>query len=445
MDARHTERLLRIFAALLPAFAPGCADDEIDTSQFTEDLCNEAGYQILDAVEPAAAVDYVELRDTLNYDWGEGEMWETPNVRDSSGQRCAGASDPAACQAAFEALSPASSFLVGGFEGTIHRSVALTRGDDVQAIGTRPDLDAFLGPIDTAGDAALLATMQGHSLVCESDNDAVLGSGGYRLHTRTGGGCGEGDDIEEHIIVVDEDGNITTMKTVLVEKGDPGCAVGRLPAGRCRRRLARAAHPVGAFLAEVAQLEAAAVPAFDQLAGDLRRHGAPRPMIAAALRARRDEVRHARVTRRLAARYGTRVIAPRIESSARADFEAVAADNLVEGCVRETFGALVAHLQARRAADPVLRRALGTIAADETRHAALSWSMHEWARARMPVAARRRLARHGAQAVQRLSHELTGAHPEAVYRLAGMPRPDEAKALFGRLHARLLTDATRAG
>ncbi len=444
MDARHTERLLRIFAALLPAFAVGCSDD-IDTSQFTEDLCNEAGLQILDAIEPTAAVDYVELRDALNYDWGEGEMWESVNVLDSSGQPCAGASDPAACQAAFEALSPASAFILGGFEGQIHRTVALTRGDDVQAIGARPELDAFLGEIDTAGDAALIATMEGHRLVCDSDNDAVLGSGGYRLHTTTGGGCGDGDDVEEHIIVVDANGGIETIKTVLIEKGDPGCAVGRLPAGRCRRRIVRAAHPVGAFLAEVAQLEAAAVPAFDQLVGDLRRHGAPARMVVAARRARADEVRHARVTRRLAARYGARVVAPRIEPTEHHDLEAVAADNLVEGCVRETFGALVAHLQARRAADPVLRRALGRIAIDETRHAALSWSLQEWARARMPSAARRRLARHGADAVHRLSQELTGAHPEAVYRLAGMPRPDDAKALFGQLHARLLADATRAG
>lgn len=441
MDARDTERLLRIFAALLPAFAGGCADD-LDTSQFTEDLCNEAGFQILDAIEPAEAVDYVELRDTVNYDWGEGPMWDAPGVRDSSGELCGGASDAAACQAAFEALSPESEFVVGGFEGAIHRSVALTRGDEAQAIGTRPNLDAFLGGIDTAGDAALLATMEGHQLVCEGDNDASLGSGGYRLHTRTGGGCGEGDDVEEHVIVVSESGEIRTVQTVLVEKGDPGCAVGRLPAGRCHRRVARAGHPVGSFLAEVAQLEAAAVPAFDQLVADLRRHGAPRSMVAAARRARHDEVRHARVTRRLAARYGARVIAPRIESTPRGDLEAVAAENLSEGCVRETFGALVAHLQARRAADPVVRRALGAIALDETRHAALSWSMHAWARDRMSSRARRRLAQHGERAVQRLSHELTGAHPQEVYRLAGMPRPDEAKALFDRLRVRLLQDAT---
>jgi hypothetical protein len=51
----------------------------------------------------------------------------------------------------------------------------------------------------------------------------------------------------------------------------------------------------------------------------------------------------------------------------------------VEGCVRETWGALFGAYQAQNAQDPGVRRAMATIADDETRHAALSWQLHHWA------------------------------------------------------------------
>jgi len=53
----------------------------------------------------------------------------------------------------------------------------------------------------------------------------------------------------------------------------------------------------------------------------------------------------------------------------------VALENAVEGCVRETYGALIATRQAEAASDPVVRRAMRKIAADETAHAALSWDV----------------------------------------------------------------------
>ena len=106
----------------------------------------------------------------------------------------------------------------------------------------------------------------------------------------------------------------------------------------------------------------------------------------------------------------------------------VAADNAAEGCVRETFGALVATLQARRAADPIVRNAMRSIAIDETRHAALSWELAAWAHARMSPLERRRVAAHAREAAERFVAAVD--HPEAVHRVAGMPRPDEAHALF---------------
>ncbi len=55
---------------------------------------------------------------------------------------------------------------------------------------------------------------------------------------------------------------------------------------------------------------------------------------------------------------------------------------VAEGCVGETIAALVAREQRARAADPAVVQALGHIAEDEERHAALAWRFVRWAIAR---------------------------------------------------------------
>ena len=51
------------------------------------------------------------------------------------------------------------------------------------------------------------------------------------------------------------------------------------------------------------------------------------------------------------------------------ELEAIAIENAVEGCVRESFGALLATWQAKTAGDARVRAAMKRIARDETRHA----------------------------------------------------------------------------
>src|SRR5690606_19789573 len=57
--------------------------------------------------------------------------------------------------------------------------------------------------------------------------------------------------------------------------------------------------------------------------------------------------------------------------------------NAVEGCVHETFAALMAGCRAQRSSDWVMRRVFGRIAADETRHGQLAWDLHAWLRAQL--------------------------------------------------------------
>ena len=53
----------------------------------------------------------------------------------------------------------------------------------------------------------------------------------------------------------------------------------------------------------------------------------------------------------------------------------IALENATEGCVRETYGALVAHRQANIATDRSIRCMMQTIATDETNHAGLAWDV----------------------------------------------------------------------
>ena len=133
----------------------------------------------------------------------------------------------------------------------------------------------------------------------------------------------------------------------------PGSA-GRATHGLIVPQAPRAPSPYADYLARAAHLESASVLSFARLRRELASHGAPRCLLRAVRRARRDEERHAGSVGRLARRHGASPARPRVPRTAPRALEEIARENAVEGCVRETFGALVARLQASRCADPDL-------------------------------------------------------------------------------------------
>ena len=164
-------------------------------------------------------------------------------------------------------------------------------------------------------------------------------------------------------------------------------------------------EPLGAWLARAAWLEASAVHAFRRLARELRAHGAPAELVRAARASARDEVRHARVMSALAKEHGAAV--PRVEAPSFEvrDLETIARENAVEGCVSESYGAVVAAWQASCSNDADVAHAMASIAPDELRHAALGWAVHAWAEQRLELDARERVRRARDEAAAALLRE----------------------------------------
>jgi hypothetical protein len=168
------------------------------------------------------------------------------------------------------------------------------------------------------------------------------------------------------------------------------------------------------MLARLAYLEAASVPAFERLARELEAHGAPLHLRQAALRAARDEVRHARVMAGFARRAGAAVRRPRVARGGVRSLVAIALENVVEGCVNETFGAAVAVAQSMTASDARLRRAMERIAGDELRHAELAWRVARWIDGRLEPRERARVARAQRKAVKALARQTAQELPREV-------------------------------
>lgn len=200
---------------------------------------------------------------------------------------------------------------------------------------------------------------------------------------------------------------------------------GRRPAGLEEAHAADGCA-VGRYFASMAHLEAASVHAFRTMARELVAHGAPSRLVAAARRAARDEIRHARLTRQMAARHGGTPAPVRVAATAPRSLEAMATENAVEGCVRETFGALLASWQARAAGDERVRAMMTEIAVDEARHAELAWALDAWSRRVLDREARRRVREARRAAAEALAAEMQLAPPAELVDRVGLP--DVARA-----------------
>lgn len=196
---------------------------------------------------------------------------------------------------------------------------------------------------------------------------------------------------------------------------------------------------VGHYFAALAQLEAAAIEAFTIMEEELIDFRAPADLVRRVARARNDEVRHAQQMSELARQHGASVPEVSIAPRQRRNLRDVAIENVAEGCVRETWGALCAHWQARAASQLEARRVWQRVAVDETEHAELSRDVHHWLWEQLSSDDRGLVAAAKQRAIAELLAEQEREREPAqeVVRWAGVPDRDRASELLRKLAARL--------
>ena len=211
------------------------------------------------------------------------------------------------------------------------------------------------------------------------------------------------------------------------------CNGGRRPRGLVESPPA-ARSALGSYFAQLAHLEAASVLAFRRMARQLRSVGAPDALVAHARQAAREEVRHARLTRRLAVRFGGKPNPVEAPAPSAATIEELALENAREGCVGETFGAAVASWQALHAADPEIRAVAEALHEDEVGHADLAWEVDAWAHTQLSPDARLRVAQAKEEAIRHLECAPAEGSRELA-QVAGLPAGIEHIQLLAALRA----------
>jgi hypothetical protein len=423
-SSTRIDKILRqILSLSLPPLAGACG---IDTDGFDPIACgpDNGPPQLITGVKPQDPADYVELR-LLEDIGGRGSR-----TLESVGEKCATATDKTACEGKVAAATSEQGFFLGGCGDICPRHILIVNtGDDVNVVSTMEGVKAWAGPVDSPADAVLVAQLAGYGVACNNPERGGVRPAGNAyevLATKLTASCTP-VEVTRYVLGVDADGDLKEVESEVIES-DSGSCIGRRPAGLSRIE-GRGRTRVGAYFANVAELEAASVHAFDMLEQELLHHGAPRALVERARMARQDEVRHAQVMRRVSARYGGRFEEPRVERRPARSLEEIAIENAAEGCVRETFGALVGMWQASCARDPMVRRVMKRIARDETRHASLAWAIDAWVRPRLTPEARRRVEKARQAALRGIEEETRRGYDRALVAFAGMPGDAAARRL----------------
>ena len=382
-------------------------------------ICAGSRPRLTDGWHTEPALDYVA------HVWGSRAVpatTTTTTTQEESGVRCSGASSKADCEAAYDALVPATSW-PRGTPAPLPEYFTYTRGDDVGTIGSAAELRQILGDIDTPNEAAVWLYV----------NDRAVGCA--ELETLADGYLGHAEALLSDCpityqpvdVKVAPDGTLTEVKRGAVVTTN-SCA-GRRPNGLEIALGARATSQLGNCFAQMAELELASIAAFTVLERQLATHGAPESLLQRCRAARRDEIAHARLVTRLARRFGAQPRPVRVAPQGLPSLSQLALDNAREGCVRELYGAAVATWQSTYAQDPQVREVFRGIARDEAEHAALALDIAAWLEQHLSEAERAQVEAERRHARVQLDAEL-GVAPDAETRnVAGLPSAAQAAAL----------------
>ncbi|WP_375756406.1 ferritin-like domain-containing protein [Corallococcus exercitus] len=435
----NSHRLRRLFSRALhaslatPLVLAGCGTEgSVGTKDYSEIECTDGSPAVSD-LTLTPAPDFVQLR-YIGTNGGQPMGAYSPSS--SSGEACATATDVPTCKEALEDATVTAGFHHVCLDFCTDAFLVTTRGDEVKTYATLAELQGLLGTVDTEQEAVLKTFAAGYSLLCGKKEQGAVkrnDDGSFNVISTKGYACGPGTELTQHVVKVTASGEVQELEKRVLEKGDPNCNIGRRPVGLQVAEACDAPEALGRYFADAAHLEAASVHAFLRLRDELELHGADVGLQDAARRSAMEEVQHARVTDRLARRFGGTPQRPVVAELPPRSLVEVALENAVEGCVRETYGALLAHHQALHARDLEVREAMVRIAEDETRHAALSWDIDQWARPRLSEQQREALREAQKRAVALLREEVAVPLDASIITEAGMPTPEAALALLDTL------------
>jgi hypothetical protein len=408
-------------------------------------VCRGFGDKLLEGVtvDPAKGhADYLELREEpMSFgsaaapDGGDAGAGSSPTILGKTGRACATATDQPTCEAALRRIRSGRGFTYRAKGSPMAPQMIVTYlvanfGDRFEVAATEDELRRILAPIDTTNDVELVAGC------------------GRMLKTATGweltkiltdrGDCWGGTSGWQRF-AVSPDGAVTLTEDHAVSR-PPTCISGRRPDGLVASTRDEGHGSLADFFAESAYLEAASVVAFERLADELTTLGAPAELVARARKSRDDETRHAAIMDGFVRGLGCTPRAVQIAPMQARSELAIALENAVEGCIRETFGALVAHYQANAAESAEVRESMRRIAEDETSHASLAWDVAAWLEPRLSDAEREQLAGARLGALRELSVSLQRDPSSELRSGAGLPGAVEAEQLLAAL-ARTLAPA----
>lgn len=409
----------------------------LDTSGLHPLSCEEQR-QPLAGVTSAVPADFVELRTRGGSEDGG---------RSSRGTLCTSAADASKCLSDYEAVEfrGDEQLLFGQTVSTFSpQLVVVTDASGLHVFRTPDEVRAWLLPVDSQGDALAVAQLAGYSVACgDIDRGAVGARGdGYRvLATKITSSCSP-LETTGYLLDIDAQADIQEAESKVLAS-ESGVCIGRRPEGLASWR-SDADTACARWLAEVAYLEAASVQSFARLAAELTSFGAPSVLVDEARRAEADEVRHAARMGALAERAGAELRAPQNVVFAARILRSFARENAVEGCVFETFGALVGMHQAARAEDHRVREAMRFIARDEVRHGELAWKIDAWLRTKLTKEEQRDVDVARAEAVARLVEEAGESDARLTAKL-GIPTGVARRTMARRFAAELPALAVLGG
>ncbi len=419
---------------------PSVAPPEVAVEERVQ--CDQGGDFPVSAgnLRPVLPVDYLAVRRVsgtpiqgATSDWTRTQF----EVLSQRGTPCTGAPQGSDCETKV-AHHPQDFANPQCLQMCVEISLVSTRGGEVRRWATADELREFLAPIDTVDEALLLAYAEHYDVSCQQEvSGARRTTNAYEVYaTRLTSSCAP-MVTTGYWLRVTETGQVSEISSE--ERARSDACVGRAPEGLLAGELSpdggQRADACAMFLARSAYLEAASVRAFERLAEELEEHDAPRELVAAARQASREEAVHARRVDELAQSYGAGTFSePKIAPFGRRALEAIALENAVEGCVRETYGAVLGAFQGVRAADTPVRLRMREIAEEELGHARLAYRVHAWLMTRLNPAARARVQVAAAQALSALRDRVSGLERSPrVERALGLPGPAQARALFEQL------------